>query len=53
MKKYELRHTMGFKDNPIARFPNISLMNQNRNKSEVFTPTDFDIQAVNIIYGGR
>jgi len=46
---HELGHTIGLADNP-GTHANNSIMNQNRNRGIVISPTAFDVLSVQLIY---
>jgi len=47
---HELGHAVGLQDNPLPSNRNGSLMNQGRNRLDVRSPTQFDIESVEMIY---
>ena len=47
---HEIGHLLGLKDNPPVSEDNGSIMNYKRNRSSVFSPTEYDIQNVIDIY---
>ncbi len=47
---HEIGHLLGLDDDPTT-VANQSLMNHNRNRSIIYTPTDYDILNIKYIYG--
>jgi len=48
---HELGHSIWLADNPAGTTANGSIMNHNRNRNTLTTPTAFDVASVNIMFG--